>query len=319
MALFNAGLIIRETRIAQGLSQEKLAEGICSRHTVVKIEAGTRKPEWAIFGALARRLGLEPDMFYNTIVTEQDAKVVKAYNECLRASGRDYVAFAAVIDEMEKDDAFNKGFGLFTYKRAMISKYLFPQFSTPENLQIAMDIAIDVLCTSRPKFDISNFSDYYLTHDEMHTLFQIAVIYYRSKEYEKAVELYQALIDNYDKNYMSIIGADKQRFIWSRNMMAALYEMGRYQDCLDIIDRDMKNSTIANDIFLMAVFVKYKAFSLLKLGKAEEGDEWFKKYACLAYGIVEATTSPPMAKVYEEYKQLTGKEFELRLGASEID
>ena len=108
MPLFNAGAIIRETRIAHGLSQEKLAEGICSRHTVVKIEGGTRKPDWYTFRALARKLGLEPDMYYSSVVSEKDAKVVKALDELAKASDRDSAAFAATIAEMEKDNAFKK-------------------------------------------------------------------------------------------------------------------------------------------------------------------------------------------------------------------
>ena len=315
MALFNAGFIIRETRIAQGLSQEKLAEGICSRHTVVKIEAGTRKPEWAIFRALARRLGLEPDMFYNTIVSEQDAKVVKVYNELVRTVDRDHEAFVAMIAEMENDDAFKKGFGLRTYKQALMLKHSNPLLNSPDELQssleCAVDIAMDMLRTNRPDFDIEKIESYYLSHEEMATLNHISNMYGRMDKREKSIELLKALIANYDKNYMSIIGSFTGRYRWGLNLSIHLYETGRYEECLKMIDEEMKNSLITNDMIFICRYVRFKAFALLKLGNMEEGEEWFKKYACLAYGMVGDTQKPSMAQISDEYKQFTGKKLTL--------
>ena len=44
MALFNVGMLISHLRQAKEMTQEKLAEGICSRSTIVRIENGERKP-----------------------------------------------------------------------------------------------------------------------------------------------------------------------------------------------------------------------------------------------------------------------------------
>ena len=49
MAMFNANLIMRELRKAKGLTQEQMAEGICSRSAIAMIEKGERKPDWHIF------------------------------------------------------------------------------------------------------------------------------------------------------------------------------------------------------------------------------------------------------------------------------
>ena len=49
MVLHNANLMIRETRKALSMTQEKLAEGICSRETIVKLEEGERKSNWLCY------------------------------------------------------------------------------------------------------------------------------------------------------------------------------------------------------------------------------------------------------------------------------
>ena len=318
MPLFNAGSIIKETRLAQGLTQEKLAEGICSRHTVVKIENGSRRPDWSTFRALARRLGLEPEM-YSDIITEKEARVVKANSELARTADRDHAAFAATIAEMEKDNAFKKGFGLLIYKRALIAKYTNPLLHSPEDfpksLELAVELAFDMLRTNRPDFDIDKIDSYYLSHDEMFELGQLANAYKRMEKNDKALELYQALAANYDRNYMGIIGSYRQRYIWSLNSAIILCQTERYEDSLKIIDEELKNALITNDMILIHRYMRFKVQALFGLGRTEEGEEWCKKFVCMSYGMVGATNVPSMTEIFEEYEKYTGKKFVLHIEA----
>ncbi len=67
MPLFNANMLIRELRKARGLTQEKLAEGICSRQTITKIENGERKPDWWTFKNIMLRLESDPENYMSDI------------------------------------------------------------------------------------------------------------------------------------------------------------------------------------------------------------------------------------------------------------
>ena len=57
MAVFQLGPIIRNRRIELGLSQEDLADGICSVPTLSRIENGERMPTKNHFEMLMQRLG----------------------------------------------------------------------------------------------------------------------------------------------------------------------------------------------------------------------------------------------------------------------
>ena len=57
MAVFQLGPIIRNRRTELGLSQEDLADGICSVPTLSRIENGERMPTKNHFEMLMQRLG----------------------------------------------------------------------------------------------------------------------------------------------------------------------------------------------------------------------------------------------------------------------
>ena len=57
MAVFQLGSIIRSRRIELGLSQEQLADGICSVPTLSRFENGERMPTKNHFEMLMQRLG----------------------------------------------------------------------------------------------------------------------------------------------------------------------------------------------------------------------------------------------------------------------
>ena len=74
--------LIRQLRIEKGLTQEQLAEGICSPVTISRIENGTQQPSNKVLGLLLDRLG--DDVFHTlgttvlpTDVREQQSKEKK--------------------------------------------------------------------------------------------------------------------------------------------------------------------------------------------------------------------------------------------------
>ena len=75
MSVFNVGMLISHLRKKKGLSQEQLAEGICARSTVGRIEKGERKPDWFTFRNIMLRLGQGPNLYYSDIATPDEMHV----------------------------------------------------------------------------------------------------------------------------------------------------------------------------------------------------------------------------------------------------
>jgi len=112
MALFNANLIIRELRKAKGITQEALAEGICSRSTITMIEQGKRKPDWFTFSNIMKKLGVDPTRYFNDIASEDELYIYNQINVANKLLGSfDFDGVKVELEKMEKDKRFTKGLG----------------------------------------------------------------------------------------------------------------------------------------------------------------------------------------------------------------
>ena len=80
MAIFNVGMLISHLRQKRNMTQEKLAEGICARSTIARIEKGERKPDWYTFRNIMYRLGQEPENFYSSYADEDEMFVLQTYD-----------------------------------------------------------------------------------------------------------------------------------------------------------------------------------------------------------------------------------------------
>lgn len=67
------GEAIRQRRLALGLTQEELCEGLCEPATLSRIENGRQAPSRSRANALLQRLGLPNDRYY-VILTPKEAE-----------------------------------------------------------------------------------------------------------------------------------------------------------------------------------------------------------------------------------------------------
>lgn len=88
MATYCAGVLISELRKRRGLTQEKLAEGLCDRRTISYIENGSISPSKYLFEQLMQRLGVDPKRFSSYIASKDELyfdemrrKIAKLFRE----------------------------------------------------------------------------------------------------------------------------------------------------------------------------------------------------------------------------------------------
>jgi len=165
MALFNATLMIRESRKAQGLTQEQLADGICSRETVAKLEAGQRKPNWFVMNELMLKLGLNPDIYQEEIVSDDEIYIYKTWSDCYVLLNEAKVEEAkSELDriEAEKNSPSGKmwrsdlGHRLLLQLKASFYSLdvMQPDVNKYLNPSLSIDYAMEYLRIARPDFEI---------------------------------------------------------------------------------------------------------------------------------------------------------------------
>ena len=200
MPIYNANLIIRESRKAQGLTQEQLAEGICSRETIVKLEKGERKPNWFVFKEILTRLGLDPEIYQGDIASEGDITLLKRYQRFFNLMNTHKLDEAkAEIDTMEAEKntpagkLWQQGLGHELLLRMKASFYSAGALlDLPERYKyldpaLAIKYTLEYIKLTRPDFEIEKIPDYFLAMYEYQLLTILAKSYAMTDGADKAI------------------------------------------------------------------------------------------------------------------------------------
>jgi len=312
--------MIRESRKAQGLTQEQLAEGICSRETIVKLEKGERKPNWFIFKEILLRLGLDPEIYSSDVGSEEDVYVLQRMNKCHSLIvAYDFEEAKAEIDSIEAEKntpagkMWHSGLGYELLLRAKASFYSLDVGGRNKYLDPAVSIeyAMECLQITRPGFDVEKIHDYYLATHEYRLLTSLAIAYEHS-DVANALELWRKLKSNIEKNYAESIRSNANE--WYRdllnNIAIALFRNELYEECLEVAETGIALARATYNMLHFCTHLTCKAYCLMKLGRKDEGKHLCKKAILLAYAL-DGTAGQNFVSAKTEYEELFGERLEL--------
>lgn len=101
---YQLGDIIRDLRIQQNMTQAELADGLCDRSQLSKIEKGQFAPVRTLAGALLERLGLRPNNF-SFFTTKQDYEFSELnYNYTLYNLHNEYAKLSEPEDLLRSEE-----------------------------------------------------------------------------------------------------------------------------------------------------------------------------------------------------------------------
>jgi len=331
MVAFNASALIRELRKVSGLSQGQLAEGICSRQTIVAIEKGTRKPDWFIFRSIMMKLGEDPEKFYSTIVSEEDAYIInksRQASDYMRQSNFD--AMVAEIKHLENDERFNKGAGCILLllcktfmcqacsadtpmKEGMMAKY-----GKEFNAEQGIKYAFEALKLLRPDFEINEIPNYFLSAREMDFIMDVAILYGGVGDVEKCIEIKRLLLYSmeraYAMNHAGSVWMYERYLDCIHNLALSLLQLARrYDEVLQLIEEheDKFKSAVSESVYFRILSIK--AYALIYIGRKQDGEELFKKFILYLYAKENTVLAMDMTIEYhlKLFEERFGYKFDL--------
>lgn len=310
MPLFNAKILIKELRKARGLTQQQLAEGICSRQTVYMIERGERRPDWPVFQEIMARLGVNPEEYYSDFASDDDIRIANLLVECngyLRAF--DFAAIKKILGECEKDPLFSEGNGkLFLLN---LKAHHFSQ-GDYKNTELSIKNALEYMQIIRPGFEIEKITDYFLSGREMKMINTIATAYKHSGEGARAIEIRQMLKANLEKKHMKESYENERYLDLTSNIAHSLMTENRLDECIKTCDEGIAAALSHHDTRVYMRLIGYKARSLMLLGKTAEGEPLYKKYLHYAYAM-DGYARIDFAFEKEEFEEIFGRTLNLDL------
>jgi len=309
MALFNAGILVREQRKAQGITQAELAEGICSRESIVKIESGQRRPSYFVFKELMRRLGI-PEQNYTDIASEDEIylldKTREIYNLTLNFKHEEV---HKEIMEIERGDTgpFSTENG---HQQLLGIKAQFYSQGPYKDNELSLTCAMELLKINRPGFDLDKLESYYLSVKEITVVNLIVINTKETKGPVEALELLIRLKNSIDKKYMNIEAQVPYYNEFLANIVYLAYESGEYQACIDYADEFMVLSRSYSNTRVFATQLLYKAKSLVSLGKKDEAKDIYTKVVMFEYIYSEQHALNSYKMVADEFRALYGNKIE---------
>lgn len=282
MSYYPLGHIIKNRREELQLSQEDLADGICSVSTLSRIENGERMPSKNHYEMLMQRLGYSAiSMDYYTdksdfLLHELKFKIRHAYiesrfDQCRKLLGE----FCALLRERSTIDT------------QFISLYdtLLNQKSIPVEEKLErLEVALRLTC---PKYG-EGFVPKVLSYEEIVILNNIAISYKLMEQRLRAIELYYVVKDYYDRQICSAEEALRTQPMILYNLSTALGLEGRYDECIAVCDQLI---TLARRTYRFTNFEKTlfnRAWSLLRrdhVGDREQARLSLKQAYSFAYSV----------------------------------
>jgi transcriptional regulator with XRE-family HTH domain len=328
--LYSQAEIIKHHREQKGMTQSQLAEGICSRHHIVKAEAGTRKLSDFVFKDVLLKLGLRPGDFNAGIDAEDNDTIFYLQMEdALKIPDYSYDRGPSIklkndlnnyLDERKNALTDAKYWELL--KLRIEIRIHRPDFAGSAKHEIdsskvlkLREYAINAIKLFRPDFDIEKIDTYYLARREYALIQSLAYSYGYLEELSKEVEILDKLKTNFEKNQKTLY-MDSTLNTFYATLLSAIginYRLlGLWEECL-------QHSINSKDIFLKSNdIVEYlqslwnQSYSLMKLKRTDEGKTYFKKYFMLLYAIGDGYAGYDIAERKKMYEDEFGGTIDIR-------
>ncbi len=271
MSIFSIGEIIRKQRNLLGISQEELADGICSVPTLSRIENGERVPSKANFDALMQRMGQSGEM-YDAYIGDNDLEIHEK---------KFYIRQAIMCGSLENAKILLEGLKKIIQNNDTLT-IQFVQYMEvlTESVEIKNEIQIKKLenaikiCV--PKYGQVRLCNCLLTFDDITIINNIANAYGNIKEYRKAINLFYELKEYIDTRYINSEEIIRTYPLLLYNLSKWLGLEGRYNECIEICDIGIKLISESGRSKFLGKLLYNKAWCMVRKGNIENEAELAK-------------------------------------------
>ena len=220
------GEYLRSHRQKQGLTQERLSEGICAVETYSRIEKGRRLPNRNNYSQLSEKLGIEAKYMVELLDTQSYQAI------CLRKE----------IDEACFYEQYGKAKKLLRSLEELLDKrgekeknlqYLEEKYLNFENPRKGggekLEKVEKILSYSLSLEEVGRGNHCY-TRVELNLIHTLVMEYQKRKEYERACELLKKLLQDLEKGTVNIEERFRETYLVALNLDKILTDMGEYKE-----------------------------------------------------------------------------------------
>ena len=307
MEKYFIGEIIRQKRTELGLKQCQLCEGICEPTTMSRIESGKQMPGLNTLKNLLQRLGLSDERYY-ALVSKNEMQIADLQTEIVSAnvfkdSQRGLPKIAELEELADPDDHLLHQFILRS--KASLGKREDGQI-VAYSLDEKLDMLFKAIRLTVPNFDIDAIEEGLYSIDEVKVINQIAVVYSDLNQHQKALNIYDQLLQYIKKHFQNILQSGGLLPLVAFNYSRELDLIGRYTDAIEIAETGWKACTQYGQYRMLAPTIAIIAECNHFLGDDSKSKEYYRQ----SYYIYKAVDDERGARVITaEAKKYFGEDF----------
>ncbi|MCI8529082.1 MAG: hypothetical protein HFH82_08045 [Lachnospiraceae bacterium] len=267
MAYYNANRIIKLTRIAIGMTQERLCDGICSVTTLSRIEKGGGLKR-DTYRQLMERMERVTEEYYVVCVgniggfLEKQAEMEKAF-QC-----QDYEKAEQYLYQMKKAADYNILTKQYLMRAEAVVKYYQKQIGGKELLHRVSD----ALRLTVPKYEkyLNRDKIFPFIKEELMLLMSMGIAYNSMSEREKSLQMYGTVLRCLAADYMGKPDNEIIRITVNYNISKMCEAQKKNIEALEKINECLKMSVVIDHGHMFAKLLLSKASNLIELAQKEE-------------------------------------------------
>lgn len=258
----SVGDIIRDLRKRKQMTQEDLADGICSPVTISRIENGNQMPSSKVLEMILSKLGTSTYEICNIYYkSDQQMRFEEkaGYVAQLLKQGQ-IVAAKELLGELAKElndnDICEQYYGLLEIS-LMIYENVVPELII-ENCKRILNI-------TKKNFDYANYNVGLLTSREANIVSLLIIGLYKNKQIDEAIALSEKLLKSLEKHKNSLKDYGLIRLNVMMNLSQCMESEGRYSEAFDVISVAEQMSYTLSEYTLLPeiLFLKAKLYHCL--------------------------------------------------------
>lgn len=264
MTELNIGSVIKDLRIRKNLKLEELSQGICTSEELFEFERGFRYPSLEQLVIFAEKLDVEVSYFFK-VSEEKIFNYIENIQYLIRryVRKRDYKSiWDIVINELEKKPISDKFTQFLKWHEGICIYYL---ENDPKN-------AINKLYEA---LNITLKDEIVLYEREVEILNSIAIIYFETRDFHKALDVYQKAFYCLDQLPYQNDVTIQIRVI--HGLAQTMTELGMFEEALELTHRAIGICVSMDSMYLFGELYFLAGENSIRLGDKEKGMELVEK------------------------------------------
>ncbi len=271
------GLLIKKLRTTKGITQDQLADGVCTKTHIYNIEKGLSSPALYILEGISRKLDVDIVELYRLAQYENPIEIKDFKHRLKRAYIKmDLKLFSQVLTEYSiyKDELGKYDLQHYLWAKGIVENAI------NNNPTKALEYYQQALTQTREGKRLDVLLDLSLTWQEVEVINSTLVAYLQISKHEKALNGYLKLIENLKSHNLDYENSTYIKILYNTSF---IYEKQNQLSKAKIyIEEGNKISLELNDLTYL-----YKYYFLLGKLYFQEGEfsianQYFEKYLMLA-------------------------------------